>query len=422
MQNSMPLYKNVLTRFLKNEERACVSHETELPLVIEATQSHDVEFLWNFLSTNSKQILKDITTYGAVLLRGFDVKSGAEFEKTLLSINGLKGISELFMPVVGRVYIDGLKYVLHPNIFYKTGGGFEIGDFHHENYYTSDVASYVSFCCLKPSRIGGETGLVKMSKVYKGCSSSLKEKLESSTCFVKQWEITDIAKRYKISHDSVIKIVSEFGLPICNKKVVHMYKPSVLEHPMTKEKFFQLHFNAINGMRSSIRTLFKSDYNGPQWTLHRIVWSFPRISYFLGLSIKLLSNYKLLLYYLHIKKTATSYKKNPPLFDKTTVNSMFDTEDKDQLCALMRAHYTSFLWRAGDVLLIDNLQVAHAGMPGKGPRILRTMLCNPIKMNYTYSASGVQSVEQSLTETLGEQLVKESGEKNKPKYISDGIC
>jgi len=61
-------------------------------------------------------------------------------------------------------------------------------------------------------------------------------------------------------------------------------------------------------------------------------------------------------------------------------------------------------------LIIDNLQVAHAGMPGKTtkgfPRKIRAMMCNPFKMNYSCDAAGLQDKEIALQETLGEIMHK----------------
>ena len=94
MQNH---YKDVTARFLRPDERWIVSEETEMPLVIEAKSNATPSFLQNFLHEHSATILNDIATYGAVLLRGFDVISEQDFEKSVLSIQGLQGISEAFM-------------------------------------------------------------------------------------------------------------------------------------------------------------------------------------------------------------------------------------------------------------------------------------------------------------------------------------
>ncbi len=151
--------------------------------------SKDLVFLQAFLTSHSKAILADISTYGAVLLRGFEVASDADFERTVLSIQGLKGISEAFMSEEGRIHAGHLHYVLHTNAVYKTGGTLYLGGFHSENYYSADVPGVICFYCAKPSQLGGETGLINMEKVYQQLDNDLKIQLEKNTFLVSHWLI-----------------------------------------------------------------------------------------------------------------------------------------------------------------------------------------------------------------------------------------
>lgn len=121
-------YQGVITRFLHQDERFILSEENEMPLVIEADDATDFEFLKQFLASNSRQILEDMACYGAVLLRGFKIESEEQFERIILSIPEFRGISEAFMSEHGRVHVDNLNYVLHTNSVYKTGGTLYLGD------------------------------------------------------------------------------------------------------------------------------------------------------------------------------------------------------------------------------------------------------------------------------------------------------
>lgn len=148
-------YQEVKVRFLRPDERFVQSDEKQMPLVIEPNAQTDVTFLQQFLTKNAKQIRADIANYGAVLLRGFAIKTDDDFENTVLSIQGLRGISDALMSEHGRTHVGKLKYVLHTNSVYKTGGTLYLGGFHSENYYTTDVPTYISFCCIEPSKLGG---------------------------------------------------------------------------------------------------------------------------------------------------------------------------------------------------------------------------------------------------------------------------
>ena len=86
----MHKYSEVSTRFLQDHERLILSEEKEMPLVIEACDKKSVDFLRNFLSNNASALIIDIAQYGAVLLRGFEVRSDEEFEQIVLSIPQLR--------------------------------------------------------------------------------------------------------------------------------------------------------------------------------------------------------------------------------------------------------------------------------------------------------------------------------------------
>jgi hypothetical protein len=54
----------------------------------------------------------------------------------------------------------------------------------------------------------------------------------------------------------------------------------------------------------------------------------------------------------------------------------------------MWRHMSVLTWQEGDLLIFDNRQVLHAGMPGSGPRELRVLMFNPVPIDWQ-SSSGV---------------------------------
>ena len=408
-------YPGVTTRFLRQDERFVLSDEGEMPLVIEAQNTKDTSFLQTFLKANSTQLLKDLSYYGAILLRGFDIVCEQDFEDTILSIQGLKGISEALMSEEGRTHVGHSNYILHTNAVYKTGGTLYLGGFHSENYYSPDVPGYICFACFEPSKLGGETGLVNMKKVYQKMSDSLKSNLEKNTFFVSKWLISDVARRYQIPIDKIEALCAEFGLPIVGKgsdKLIYMYKPNVLTKEDTGEKSLHINLFEIYRLNAELRKCFMKDYAQKEWFWHRFVWKLPK---FIFKSIKFI--YIIFASFFHSPKDATGIflskvrvalaakKTNPSsACHETRVGSCFTPEDVKHLAQLIRSEYCSCLWKKGDVLLIDNKQVMHAGMPGAGPRVVRAMICNPLKMNYSSSASGLLTGEERTTDSIGAHM------------------
>lgn len=401
-------YDGVTTRFLRQDERLINTSETEMPLVFEAKEHKDLNFLQDFLNANSENLMEDAGKYGALLFRGFDIQSDKDFEKAILSINGLHGISEAFMAEHGRERVDGLKYVLHTNTIYKTGGTLYLGGFHSENYYTTDVPGFISFCCLKPSKLGGETGLINMEKVYEQLDGELKKKLENNPYFVGKWLVSDIADRYKIDTKTVEEICQQFGLPIVGEgenKLILMYKPSVFLHPVTQKKAFQINFFSLPTLDIALRKLFLDDYQGNTWFWHRFVWQLPSSLFkvienvFVFCAALLHSPKELYQMTLSKRKTDNAFKMLNEKFLK--VNSCFSEKDINHLARVMRNFYCSIIWQKGDILLVDNRKTAHTGMPGSGPRLVRALISNPIQMKYSQAQPGCLYCQDSPTESIG---------------------
>lgn len=413
-------YEGVTTRFLRADERFVTTQENEMPLVIEAKDRKDLKFLQEFMKTNSKSLMEDAGKYGAVLFRGFDIQSDKDFESALTSIDGFKGISDAFMAEHGRERVDGLKYVLHTNTIYKTGGTLYLGGFHSENYYTADVPGFISFCCFKPSTLGGETGFVNMEKVYDRLDADLKKKLEEKPCFVQKWLVSDVAERYQIDTNTVEAICRQFDLPVVGEgadKLILMYKPSVFVNPVTHKKALAINMFSLPTLDTELRKYFLNDYKGDTWYWHRFVWQLPHslfksienIFVFLG---ALIHSPKELYQISETKmKTDKAFSKLDEKFTK--INACFNQNDINNLAREMHNFYCSILWQKGDILLADNKKTAHTGMPGAGPRTVRALISNLVQMKYSDEQSGCLQCQDSPKDSIGSYM--EAARKNAAK-------
>lgn len=418
-------YTQVTTRFLRDDERFVLSKEKEMPLVIEANKQIDADFLQHFLTTNSAQLVQDIAKYGAVLLRGFNITSDEQFEKTILSMPQFNGIGEAFMAENGRTHVDDLKFVLHTNSVYKTGGTLYLGGFHTENYYSLDVPGYIFFYCVQPSTLGGETGIIDTQKIYQCLDSSLQQKIEKNSFFVSKWLVTEVAERYKLNLETIEKIAQRFNLPIVgtgNKRFILMYKPSVFIHPLTQEKALQINLFELPTLNKYLRACFKADYKGKSWFWHRFFWSLPSpffntIEFLAVAVIAFFNSPKNSLKIVRTKLSSYFAKKKNKIPTPDKVGVCFTEKDIKSLAQAMRDHYCSCLWQKGDILLIDNRKVMHAGMPGKGKRLIRAMISNPIDMDYTSKEPGVLNAEERTTPSIGECMSTGTLPQNQTSYL-----
>jgi alpha-ketoglutarate-dependent taurine dioxygenase len=405
-------YHRVRTRFLRDDERLILSEEKEMPLVIEATTQTDVAFLQDFLAKHASQLINDMAKYGAVLLRGFAITSDEQFEETILRVPQFHAIREAFMAENGRTHVNDLKFVLHTNSVYKTGGTLYLGGSHTENYYSPDVPGYIFFYCAKPSELGGETGLINTSKLYQSLDSSLQSKLEKSSFFVSKWLVTEVAERYRLDVESVEKFAAHFNLPRVGQgkeRFILMHKPSVFIHPLTQEKGLQINLFELPALNNYLRSCFKADYHGKDWFWHRFFWSLP-IPLFN--TLELLATASIAFYHSPRNTYKIAQAKLFSYFAKgkiqlSTVDKVgvcFTKKDIKNLAQAMRNQYCSCLWQKGDILLIDNKKVMHAGMPGKGDRIIRAIIANPIDMSYALNEIGIIKALDRTTHAIGEYM------------------
>lgn len=404
-------FSGVVTRLLGKGERGALTEEAQTPLVIESDVSKDPKFLRKFLETHSDEITEAIAVNGAVLLRGFDIASNQEFERQVLSIQGMRGINEVFMSEDGRTVVDGTNFVLHTNTLYKTGGSFRpVGGFHPENYYVPDVPRYISFFCNKPSWLGGETGLINFAGLYADLPEVLKEKLERQSFLVAEIAIENIARRYDLSHKEIEEFCVGAGLTLTERdgiKRAAIFKPSVVKHPVTNESVLLVNTAQLNGfgLAPALIRVFMTDYSRLCWLVHRVSWRYQWV----GLLASALEEPRAALRIIHLLlanrrarqggTTATSPS------SELRIGQMFSVEEIQLLAQLMRKRFSSFLWKKGDILIVDNLKMAHTGMPGFGPRDLKAMICNPLPFPLGPGPGIYMPRAHETCETLGAQLI-----------------
>ena len=102
-----------------------------------------------------------------------------------------------------------------------------------------------------------------------------------------------------------------------------------------------------------------------------------------------------------LKWQMRSAEKTLPQFKNTKVSSCFNDKDVKNLAQLLRNNYSSCVWQQGDILLVDNKKIIHAGMPGAGPRLIRALIGNPLAMSYEPASTGCMHCHERTTETIG---------------------
>ena len=395
-------YPDVRRCRLDATERRVTTVDESIPLVLKPIKSSNKEFLQEFLNAHSSQILNDTAKHGALLLRGFAIQTATDFEQQILSIQGLCGLREVLFVEPGRTIQGGTHFVLGTNSFYKTGGALSFGTFHTENYHTPDVPRYVAFFCVRPPNLGGETGLANTAKLYADLPERLRLTLESRACLSYLFPIAEMARRYELGCEAIHEFCHRNNLPVVSidgAQFVAVYKPSVIQHPVTQENSLSVNFGSIQGMRESLKQSFLTDYAGIEWALHRMLWKTSWLE-----NIYERARTRRLKKIFDKSGDINVSTMTSPLDGAITLATLFSKDDCRLLARSMRRHYSSFIWKQGDILLLDNLKIAHCGMPGYGERELGVVLCNTIRLD---AKSGLYIAKPSdeSKESLGAELL-----------------
>lgn len=405
--NDLPLqHERLITRFLSDTEVPFRPGQEAGPLVLEAKSSGDLPFLKTFLAANSEVVKNALYEYGAILLRGFAIESNHVFQQVLGSIAGLRPLDDYFMAEHGRSTLAGAKSVFHTNKYFKTGGGFGLGGFHSENYYSTDVPAIISFWCKEQPWIGGETALVHIANAYEELGSELHSLLQSSAMFSCLFKLSDIKKRYRISEEQLKVSLNEVGLraPGDGGDYVAMYKPVVFHHARTGKRAIQANLSIeLRELDVLLRKRFLPFYTSKIWALHRLGWKHGAIDAALSL-FEIMS--KLIFHpriFIELLRHLSEKNKNKQ-FEKEKLQSRISVQHIEELAAAIWRHCYLLRWKRDDILIFDNLQMLHTGMPGWGKRELNVMLFNPVKLTYAPGPGLVEVSPDQACESLDSRL------------------
>lgn len=390
----MPRFAGVTTRFLRPEEHAAASQFRCLPLVLEAQTDSSQSFLEGFLRSHGEAVVESAHDHGAVLLRGFRITSEQQFEAAISSVSSFRPMGGYFMSEQGRTPVKSGSHVFHTNAVVRTGGGFKKPGrgLHTENYYSTDVPAFISFWCKEPAWLGGETAISLLSAAYSQLGESTRRRFESAPSYqVRFVPLEAVARRYAVTSRTMQRCLEALGVPMVEDsghRHVGIAKPAVVQHPFRAQKCLQLNMaDSLPGFNEAMVDRFLPYYSGWPWALYRQAWKRPvvnRVGQVLTNLPLVFSSRQALRHYLLIGWNSWVSKPPPELRPKRTEEGarIADKLSAEEIHALADAawrHSSVFAWKQGDVLILDNLQVAHTGMPGWGRRVVRAMLCNPIR-------------------------------------------
>ncbi|USE71052.1 taurine catabolism dioxygenase TauD [Pseudoalteromonas maricaloris] len=304
-----------------------------LPLVITDTSNSISLIEW--ASNNSEVIKQCVFKYGAVLCRGFVVKSHKDFERYIrLTSAGALPYHERSSP---RDQVEG-------NIYTSTSQRADQSIFlHNEQSYNLNFSRNIYFYCEVPAAVGGETPLADTRKILERIPEPLKLKLVEkgyqyqrnfSELFGLTWQEAyqtrdrNEVESYCTQNDIQFEWADgDIELRTRQKRAV------IAIHPFTKERC---------------------------WFNHCTFFNFKTLSEQVQSSL-----------------SAIFDMKNVPNQTCFGDGTPFSHSEIIQLQQAYLAEKVSFKWESSDVLMVDNMLSSHGREPFQGNRRVLTGLSEP---------------------------------------------
>jgi len=294
-----------------------------LPLVIQPAEQNIDLVAW--IQDNLEFIERQLLKHGAILFRNFDVDDILIFEKFIRVISPeLLEYRERSTP----------RTELRRNIYTSTEyAAYEHIALHNEFSYAYTWPMKICFHCVKPAAQGGETPIADCRQVFQTINQKIKERfIQKKVMYVRNYGSgIDLSwqEAFQTTDKSVVeeycrKAPMEFEWKDDNRLRTRQVRQSVARHPKTQEMvwFNQAHLFHISNLELEVREalleLFKEE-------------DIPRNTY---------------------------YGDGSPI----------ETSVLDEIREAYQQASVSFPWQEGDVLLLDNVLVAHGRKPFVGKR------------------------------------------------------
>lgn len=307
-------------------------NETGLPLVVQPGMPGVSLASW--AENNRERLSRELEKHGGLLFRGFDIPRIEEFENVVRAISGeLLEYKERSSPrhaVSGRVYTS-TDYPPDQPIF-----------LHNENSYQAVWPRRIFFYCAKAAEEGGATPIADVRRIYQRVDSEVRDRFVA-----KKWMVVrNYGSGFGLPWQEVFQTDDKAQVEAhCRKNGIDFewkagdqlrtraIRNAVAKHPQTQEMCWFNHatFFNVSTLTPAIREALLEEFGEEDLPAH------------------------------------TYYGDGTPI----------EPDVLDHLRACYHAETISFPWQEGDLLMLDNMMVAHARAPFKGERKVLVAMSHP---------------------------------------------
>jgi amino acid adenylation domain-containing protein len=317
------------TRLVKESR---VRPDLSLPVVFQP--EYEGVDLVSWTAQNREKIDDRLRQYGALLFRRFDTNSLASFQQFTTTIApSLMSYGERSSP----------RHVLSGNIYTSTDHPADQHILlHNEQSYTLNWPMKIWFFCVQPAQEGGRTPIADSRRIYSRLPAPIVEKFaQKQVMYVRNygdglglaWQVAFQTDDKRIVEEHCRREAIEFEWKDGDRLRTKQIRPAVRTHPRTRETiwfnhavFFNIH-SLDKAARDSLRAGI-DDFDLP---------------------------------------FNTFYGDGSPI-EPAVVEQIYEVYRQEQV---------AFDWQAGDILMLDNMLVAHGREPFVAPREIAVAMAEP---------------------------------------------
>ena len=308
----------------------------QLPLVLEARVAGLRLSEW---ATAQRTLLDEyLRRHGAILFRGFEVGGAEGFEGAVKATSGAEELlayeyrSSPRTQVSGRIYTS-TDYPPEHSIF-----------LHNENSYQTTWPMKVYFYCAEAAREGGETPIADSRRIYARISPPVRARFaEKKWMYMRNfgdgfglpWQSVFQTTEREVVEAQCRRNGIEFEWKKNNGLRTRAIRPAIHRHPYTGEMVWFNHatFFHVTTLEPSVREMLRKEFAEDELP------------------------------------TNTFYGDGSPIEDEVL----------EELREIYRSEEVVFSWQEGDMLMLDNMLVAHGRRPFSGERKILVGLAEPFR-------------------------------------------
>ncbi|HYW19651.1 MAG TPA: TauD/TfdA family dioxygenase [Nodularia sp. (in: cyanobacteria)] len=304
-----------------------------IPLIVEPAVANVNLLEW--ASKNKETIQALLIKHKALLFRGFDINSPTQLDQFIkaTSTGDLISYNDRSSPrheISGKIYTS-TDYPAEQSIF-----------LHNESTYCLTWPQKIYFCCLQVAQQGGETPIADSQNIFQRISPQVREKfIVKQVLYVRNyndgfglpWQNVFQTSDKAIVEEYCRNNAIEFEWKQGNRLRTRQVRPAVIKHPITGAEVWFNHaaFFHVTTLETTIYKALIAEFSEAD---------LPHNTY---------------------------YGDGSPIA----------SEKLAEIRAAYAQETVTFPWQSGDILFLDNIEVAHGRKPFQGHRKVIVGMAEP---------------------------------------------